>query len=279
MEENIQTQALRNINLIAARQLYIDSAARFEQLLAHPKYDAPKRLTRYGFKNYSQCDEDGLIAEIVKRLGDKCPKTFVEFGVESGIECNTLRLALQDWKGVWLEGSRQYCDAMQKTHASLIQKNRLKVQNAFITSNNINELLAENGFTNELGIISIDIDGNDIWIWKALKIKPAIVIIEYNSTWAPPLSIAQAHKPDVMWNGTNCFGSSLNALVKVGHEQGYNLVGCSMSGVNAFFVRADLCGDKFHAPYTAEEHYEPARYWLCHMQAGHPAAMGELVEI
>jgi hypothetical protein len=88
-----------------------------------------------------------------------------------------------------------------------------------------------------------------------------------------------AYNPEWSWRGDSYYGASLKALEKLGVDKGYRLVGCSLSGVNAFFVRDDLCGDHFHAPYTAEEHYEPPRYFLCRTLAGHPPGFGPYVTV
>ena len=260
--------------------LQMEARRHWEEALRQPRYQQEKRLTRFGHKVYAQNDEDGIIAEILRRLGPGIPQTFIEFGVESGIECNTLALLMAGWKGLWLEGSEKYVAQIGQHLSPFIREGKLKAAQAFVTRDNVNELFSTCGMTGEIGLLSIDVDGNDIWIWKAVSVvNPAIVVIEYNSTWAPPLTIAQVDDPNVYWQGTNYFGASLGALEKIGRDKGYNLVGCNFSGANAFFVRADLCGDKFHAPYTAQEHYEPPRYWLRHIKAGHRAGVGPVVTL
>ena len=265
---------------IQSEILEMEARKHWQEELRQPRHQETKRLTRFGHKIYAQNDEDGIIAEILRRLGDKIPKTFIEFGVESGVECNTLALLAQGWSGLWLEGSDKYVAHINQNLAAYINTNKLKAAPAFVTRDNVNQLFTQNGMTGEIGLLSIDVDGNDIWIWKAVTaVNPAIVVIEYNSTWAPPLTIAQVDDPAVYWQGTNYFGASLGALEKIGKEKGYNLVGCNFSGANAFFVRADLCGDLFAAPYTAENHYEPPRYWLRHIKAGHRAGVGPVVTL
>lgn len=280
LPNNVLQQYLQNFNTIGAEQFYMNVDMARQSLLAEERYQQPKRLQKHGFKTYAQNDEDGIIAEIVNRIGkDKVPQTFVEFGIEAGVQCNTMRLLADGWKGLWMEGSEAYCNSIKKSHSSYILGGRLKLKHSFITKDNINTLIEEAGYGNELGLISIDIDGNDIWIWQALRVKPAIVVMEYNPTWHPPLSVAVPYKEDFVWNGSNYHGSSLEAQTKIAKEKGYNLVGCSLAGVNAFFVREDLCGSKFHSPYTAQEHYEPCRYWLRFLKSGHPGQIGELLNI
>jgi hypothetical protein len=103
------------------------------------------------------------------------------------------------------------------------------------------------------------------------------VVIEYNASWPPHIrkTVAQAPRG---WDGTNYYGASLGALEALGREKGYCLVGCSLSGVNAFFVREDLVGDGFCPPFTAENHYEPPRYYM-NSPIGHPPGIGPWVDV
>jgi len=259
--------------------LQMEARRHWQDALQAPRYQQAKRLTRHGYKVYSQQDEDGLIAEILKRIGD-VPKTFIEFGVENGLECNTLRLLLEGWSGLWLEGDANFVAQIKSNLAHYVTPGTLKVGHAFVTTENVNDLFARHGLSGEIGLLSVDIDGNDIWVWEAVSVvKPAIFVCEYNATWAPPLSIAQPADPSIHWRGTNYFGCSLEALTKISAKKGYSLVGCNFSGANAFFVRNDLLGDKFHAPFTAAEHYEPPRYWLRHLKAGHRPSLGPVVQV
>lgn len=278
MPEISLSDFLVNQAAINSEKLQMDVRLNWQTELKEPRYQQPLRLLRHGYKVYSQNEEDGIIAEILKRIGP-VPETFVEFGVETGLECNTLRLLMQGWRGLWMEGSAAYVGAIEKNLADKIASSHLKVQHTFVTTANINQLIEEAGFGERLGLISIDIDGNDIWVWEALNVHPAIVVIEYNASWAPPLNLAQPNDPAVYWQGTNYFGSSLEAQVRMAQKKGYQLVGCNFSGSNAFFVRDDLAKGKFHEPATAEEHYEPPRYWMRHLRAGHRPGVGKTVSI
>src|SRR5262247_2953426 len=108
--------------------------------MAKPRHADPKRLLRYGFKLYSQNDEDGIIQEIFRRIGVN-NRTFVEFGVESGLENNTLKLLLEGWRGLWLEAGAENVTSIKSRFSDVIANNRLTVQLAFITAENINELI------------------------------------------------------------------------------------------------------------------------------------------
>jgi hypothetical protein len=241
------------------------------ELLADPQYQDRRRLPPFGFRVYSQNDEDGIIQEIFARIG-VTSRTFVEFGVEGGLENNTLKLLLEGWSGLWLEGSERYVRQIERTFADVVADGRLQVRHAFIMRENINQLIGECR-TGEIDLLSIDVDGNDVHLLEALDvINPRVVVIEYNAKFPPPLSIAPVYDPDHRWTGTDYMGASLAAVAKIAERKGFALVGCNIVGANAFLVRQDLLGDKFCAPYTAENHYQPARYFLLRMMpAGHRA--------
>ena len=251
----------------------------WEAELAKPRHADPKRLLKYGFKVYSQCEEDGIIQEIFKRIGVS-NRTFVEFGVQTGIECNTLKLLIEGWNGLWLEGRRSFVGKIRTNYRPFIEKRLLAVSQAFVTAENINSLIEKSGVSGEIDLLSIDIDNNDYWVWKAITlINPRLVVIEYNASLPPPLSLVVPYDSGRGYTGTNYFGASLEALVRLGRTKGYRLVGCNFSGSNAFFVRDDLAGDLFLDPPTAEEHYEPPRYFFAHLTGGHPPQAGPYLTV
>jgi len=245
-----------------------------KELLLHPRYDDKKRLERYGFKVCSQYDEDGIIQEIFNRIGFGA-RSFVEFGVENGLENNTLKLLLEGWSGLWIEGSESFVSQINAKFQDVVSNGRLRVKAAFITRENINSLIGEH-YAGEIDLLSIDIDGNDIHIFDAIDvIRPRVIIIEYSGKFPPPMNVAQLYNPEHRWKGTDYGGSSLVAINNVAGRKGYSLVGCGIVGVNAFFVRNDLLGDRFQAPFTAENHYQPARYFLWQTYvSGHPPDWG-----
>jgi hypothetical protein len=240
---------------IIARERYV------RELLSDTRYDDKKRLERYGFKVCSQYDEDGIIQEIFNRIGMGA-RTFVELGVENGLENNTLKLLLEGWSGLWIEGSESFVSQINAKFRDVVSDGRLQVKAAFVDRDNINSVIGAY-FTGEIDLLSIDIDGNDIYILDAIEvISPRVIIVEYNGKFPPPMNVAQRYNPEHRWKGTDYGGSSLAAITKVAARRGCSLVGCGIVGVNAFFVRNDLLGDKFQAPFTSENHYQPARYFL-----------------
>src|SRR6516162_2803921 len=235
---------LEDIDTMVGRLYWIAQKQYLEHEFSRERYADGKRLEPYGFKVYSQNDEDGIIQEIFNRIGTN-NRTFVEFGVENGLENNTLKLLLDGWQGLWLEAGAKNVTAIEKRFSDVIADNRLAVRPAFITAENINELIGDWG-TGEIDLLSIDIDGNDFYVWQALNVVNArVVVIECNWKFPPPTSVVQAYDPRNVWRGTDYMGASLEALTRLGARLGYSLVGTTVLGLNAFFVRNDLVEEKF----------------------------------
>jgi hypothetical protein len=198
---------------------------------------------------------------------------FVELGVGKGLENNTTFLLCQGWSGVWLEGSAKNCAAIRASCAREIADGRLSLIEATATAENIADLLRGRIRSPAFDLLSIDLDRNTHHVWAALDaFQPRVVAIEYNAMFPADLAWSADYDAAKWWNGTSYFGASLKALEILATRMGYRLVGCDIAGVNAFFVRGDLCADRFCEPLTAENHYEPARYYL-HTRAGHPPAL------
>jgi hypothetical protein len=254
--------------------MQLEIARAWDAEIAKPRHADPKRLLRYGFKIYSQNDEDGIIPEIFRRIG-VAARTFVEFGVATGSECNTVKLLIEGWRGLWMEADPLRANSIRRTFDPFCQHEKLVVLEKRVTAENIDALLSEHAAGAEIDLISIDIDYNDYWIWKAITtVRPRVVVIEYNASLRPPLSLTVPYDPQGSWDGSNFYGASLEALVQLGGGKGYRIVGCSLAGVNAFFVRADLCADKFLEPATAQEHYEPPRHYFHLLPSGHKPRPG-----
>jgi len=264
--------------IIKERLGHLPIIQEIEQIRARERYQDPKHLMPFGGKVYSQSDEDGIIQEIFNRIGTTT-KTFVEFGIGNGLENNTLALLFQDWKGLWIDASTRSVEAIKAHFSEIIDSEQLAIVQSFITIDNINALISDHIKTDEIDLLSVDIDGNDYHILDAIVCtSPRVVVIEYNGKFIPPILYCMDYDETYTWGKDDCFGASLKFFEMALAEKGYCLVGCNVSGVNAFFVRADLVGDKFAAPFTAEHHYEPPRYYLSGYFAGHPAAYKTLAK-
>lgn len=233
-----------NYNLVNIKNILIDNYIQ-KNLFENPKYSNNKKLNKYEFQVYSQNGEDGIIEEIFKRIGTT-NKFFVEFGVENGLECNTLFLLLKDWKGCWFDCGKNNIKEIIKKFGFLINKKMLLVKQALITAENIEELFDSLEVPREFDLLSIDIDGNDYWIWNSIKkFMPRVVVIEYNAMFIPPLEFIVKYDANKIYSLKSHFGASLKSMEILGSEKGYKLVGCDFTGTNAFFIREDLVQNKF----------------------------------
>lgn len=258
-EEKLGIAELRRRNNLNSNIFIEDFFNKY--VINNPKY-ADKKLNRFEYNIYSQSGEDGIIEEIFKRIGVS-NKFFVEFGVSNGLENNTASLLLSGWRGRWLEGSSKFVSNIKKVFEDAIIKDQLRIKKVFVTAENIEEIFEELNVPKTPDLLSIDIDGNDYWVWKAIKkYDPRVVVIEYNPFFGRSPGVVSSYDKGHIWDRTMFYGSSLKAMEKLGKEKGYSLVGCNFTGNNAFFVKNNLIKDLFSAPYTSENHYEPNRIFL-----------------
>jgi hypothetical protein len=224
---------------------------------------------------YSQSGEDGILEEIFRRIGTET-RWFVEFGVESGAECNCARLAMEaGWRGLFLEADPGYFERLAERYRA---HEGVRCVRSVVTSSNIERLLEENGVPHSFDLLSIDIDGNDYWVWKAIRRwRPRVVVVEYNGAYPPPQRWVMKENPDYRWNGTTYYGASLASLTALAREKGYALVGTNSIGVNAFFVLAELATPERFLDPVLQYHFSPPAYG----QHGgtHPPGSGPYVEL
>jgi len=228
------------------------------------RYRNPKRLLTHGAQYFSQNYEDGMIAEIFRRISTT-NKTFLEIGVGDGTENNTAVLLATGWRGFWLEGDSASCQAIECRLKKIPDTAaRIKLRQAILRPDNAAALLADLEVPKEIDLFSLDIDLNTYHVWAALPdFRPRVVVVEYNAAIPPTEPWVHPLHTDKLWDLTKAFGASLKSFELLGREFGYSLVGCDITGNNAFFIRNDLLSDHFSDPFTAENHYEPPRYGLC----------------
>jgi len=240
-----------------------------ERINSCQKYQDSLSLNRYERQIFSQNGEDGILEEIFNRIGTT-NLFFVEFGVGDGIQNNTLYLLLKKWRGCWIEANSKNTHKIKAKYDHLINGKELLLKGAMITAENVESIFHEMNIPEEFDLLSIDIDGNDYYVWKAInQYKPRVVVIEYNSIFPPSLDWVIEYDANFIWGGSSYFGASLRALEILGKIKGYKLVGCDFRGVNSFFVRDDLINNNFQSPFTAEMHYEEPKYTLDIKQKGH----------
>lgn len=254
---------LSNLVRFASAELPMQTERELREILALPVYADPRRLERSGRKVYSQNDEDGIIEEIFRRIGAGS-RTFVEFGVSDGRECNTLKRLLEGWQGLWIEGGAELCAAIRRTFPDQIAAGALELRESLVSAENIDSIIGGSRIARAgaLDLLSIDIDGNDYYVLGAIRsVRPRVVVIEYNAKFPPPMDLVIRYDPRHAWDGSDYMGASLQALTNLASRLGYQLVGTNITGANAFFVRNDLAGDRFFTPARADALYNPPRYW------------------
>ena len=210
------------------------------------------KIHEYEFKVFSQFGEDGIIQYLINNLDIK-NKIFVEFGVENYKEANTrFLLENNNWKGLIIDSSEKNISFIKKQN--YYWKFNLLAICSFINCENINKLFEENNFSGNIGLLSIDIDGNDYWVWKSINtIDPDVVVIEYNSRFGNNKSFTIPYDPKFIRGKNNhllYFGASLKALSKLGKSKGYELICTNSNGNNAFFVKQELVNEKIRPGKT-----------------------------
>lgn len=198
---------------------------------------------------HSQTNEDDILRSLFAKAGTTSKRS-VEICAGDGIQCNSARLIINDgWEGLLVDGDERLIKRGRRFHERM--RSRASFVHAWVTRDTVNALVASHGFTGEIDLLSLDLDGVDYWIWKALDvIAPRIVVLEYQDilgperSWTVPYSddFSARHYP--MTKGApNYAGASLRAFVTLGQHKGYRLVAINESGYNAFFVRNDVGAD------------------------------------
>jgi hypothetical protein len=224
--------------------------------------EANQDLISNEFRAFSQWGEDGIIQFLINNIKiDR--KIFVEFGSSNYKESNTRFLLINNnWAGLVIDSNEKCVDRIKND--PIYWQHNLKAIHSFITKRNINDLFRENGILGEIGLLSIDIDGNDYWVWQAIEvISPAIVIVEYNSRYGARKAVTIPYDENFDRSKAHYsmiyYGASLKALFLLAKKKGYSFVGCNSAGCNAFFVRRDLKPDNIREQ-TVEEGYVAGQF-------------------
>jgi len=221
-------------------------------------------INRYESSLHSQNGEDGIIRYIFSVIGFES-RYFVEFGFGAH-QCNSLRLLLHEsFEGLLMDGSEEQCRIFNLSCKKMQLSNVLAV-NAFIDVTNLQKLIVLNDVPDQIDFLSIDVDGNDYWLWEILDcINPRVVCIEYNSgigpnySWSTPYS-ANFERFSAHPSGFFA-GASLKALESLGQRKGYRLVACDSTGTNAFFIRKDINAKEI-ITLSSKEAFYPHLNWL-----------------
>ncbi len=237
---------------------------RINQGLALAKLDTllNTSLVNSNFKIFSQFGGDGILQNLTRTL-NLTEKTFIEFGVEDFTESNCRFLMMSDnWSGFVIDASINNVQNIESSY--YYWKFNLKAMSAYITRDNINFLLSQSGLGNNIGVLSIDLDGNDYYILESInEVESAILICEFNAVFGPTRKIATPYKD--VFNRTKehysnlYFGASLSAINYIAEKRGYALVAIDDASVNAFFVKANLLNEKV-VKKTVEEIFRDSKF-------------------
>ena len=220
------------------------------------------------FRNYSQNGEDGILWYLFSLIGTT-NKRCVEICAANGMECNCANLLINHgWTGVLFDAGEGNVKSGWRyfgTHPDTFAYPPRFVQ-AWVTAENVNELLTENGAEGEIDLLSLDVDGVDYWIWDAIKaISPRVVIAEVQAIWGAEKSVTVPYRPDFKTTYIKGFGvysgGSLPAFVKLARSKGYRLIGCQRYGFNAVFLRNDAGTDIFEEVSPADCFSHPFAKW------------------
>ena len=185
------------------------AAQEMRALLAEPKRTDPKKLCNYEYRVWSQNGEDGMIAEVFRRIG-ATNRYFVEFGASNGMENNTVLLLRQGWSGLWIEGDQELVDKANEYFQPEVEAKKLTAMQSFITAENIEQLFAKANVPEEFDLLSIDIDRNDYYVWeKITHYKPRVVVIEYNPLFPPTMSWVIPYDGTKIWDHSSHTSASL----------------------------------------------------------------------
>ena len=238
----------------------------------------PIPLRESEFRAFSQFGDDGIIQYVTSRIDlPAVERRFIEFGVENYREANTRFLLLNDnWSGLVMDGSESHVASIRSEQ--IHWRHDLTALARFITRENINSIIEEAGFSGRVGILSIDVDGNDYWIWEALTtVNPAIVIIEYNGIFGSREAVTIPYQAEFVRQNAHYsylyWGTSLPALCHLAARKGYIWIGCNSAGNNAYFVRNEYAGAFCQPSLPAD--FEQAKFREARDAKGNLAYIGQ----
>lgn len=196
-------------------------------------------LAKHGRRIYSQGKQDGMIAHILKEIGCK-EGSSVEVGAWDGITySNTRALLEQGWRCGYIEADSSKLPQLEwniKGYDASAINMAISLEPNYLLDDAMDKL----GMPEDMTLLCLDIDGIEYWVWKSLsRHRPRVVCIEYNAYLPISDRVTVPYTPDHQWSGDFFYGASAGALVSIGEEKGYSLVGFE-PGLDLFFVRNDL---------------------------------------
>jgi len=206
------------------------------------------KLNDYRSSKYSQSGEDGILEKLFQTLKITNGQ-FCEFGASDGMSyCNTMKLREEGWSGVLIEGDPLYSERIK---SNLKDYKNIEILETFIScepGNTLDEILNDTNLKKDFDFVSIDIDGNDLWIWKSMKkYSPKVIMIEYNSNYPSTSSLCINYDKDHRHQLDAYYSATAGAYKKLADEKGYKLIGFT-EGLNLIFCKSELCSEFYEYP-------------------------------
>jgi tetratricopeptide (TPR) repeat protein len=268
IEENTQYKATFRA-IFDLWQLQRRSDVEVRNYLITKRFNSKNPLVKKGEKYFSQSDEDGITLEIVKRLGIR-NGTALEFGMGNGLENNSLILLAMGWRVMWIGNEDIRINIPDNCNNLAFSKNWVTKENCSVLASNLFIRFE----IQQVDFLSIDLDGNDIYIFEELLkygLRPLIIVVEYNGKFPPPIRWKIKYDPTHNWDGSDYQGASLQSFIDIAEHYGYMLVCCNVTGTNAYFVRSDNRHRFDDVPQDVCDIFYPADYNLL-IARGHYAS-------
>lgn len=257
---------------IYSRQQSVARKSTMEDWVSKISSQSLSNLAEASFDNFTYHGEDGILLYLLSQIKN-VPKNFVDIGAGDCIKSNCANLAVHyGWEGLFIEqNDKQLAIGQRFYKRKVLDGVALKFLPVTVTRENVNSLINNAGVSGEVGLLSVDIDGNDYWIWEAITIiQPRIVLVEAkvefgNNSVAVPYSHTNHYSVDKMYNG-----ASVEAFRRLGRAKGYKLVGANKQGYNLFFVKENealptaTSEQVLNNPETIDSFY-PASFFSTHI--------------
>ena len=255
---NLERKRLEEISALQRQFQYLIS---LQHQQMHRQGQTPD-LDQLQFRVFSQYGEDGLLHYIFSMIGAE-KKTLVEICCGNGMQCNAANLIINHgWKALLIDGNETKVNAARKFFADRPECENWppKVVHSWVDAESINQTIRQNGIRGDIDLLSIDLDGNDYWIWDAIDcISPRVVIAEYQNSLGSDKAKTQKYNPNFVAEsnstGLSLFGTSLPALVHLARKKGYRLVARQNMCINAVFMRNDV-GQEFFPEIDASQCFD-----------------------
>jgi hypothetical protein len=237
-----------NLKSRISAQVQISQQSLFQQYRSAFKTDKQISFKDSGYRVFSQFEEDGKLLYLFSHIGMDA-STFVEIGSDDGINSNSANLAFNfGWHGLFIDGNKKAIDRGRSIYSNYPHKWDYPpvFTNAFVKKDNVNDLITSANLKGDIGLLSIDIDGNDFWIWDAINtVTPRVVIIESQVIFGDK-DLVVPYDENYYYSASNPYyhGASPQAMVNLAKKKGYRLVGSNKLGFNLFFVREEYISDK-----------------------------------